>query len=249
LVTGASSGIGYDICIELTRRGISVVAVGRNISGLEALKKETGCEIISLDLSDKENCIALYNKVRDVDILINNAGFGDVGYFTETDLEKELKMIDTNISAVHILLKLYLKDMAEKNFGYILNTASIASFLTGPYMATYYSTKAYVLRLTRAVSYELKEQNKNVYVGALCPGPVATGFDKAAGVTSSLKGISSEFVAKYAVKQMLNNKKTIIPTMGVKFGCLAGKILPDRVMCYFTYRSQLKKKDKSTETF
>lgn len=242
LVTGASSGIGCDICKELTRRGILVVAVGRNISRLEALKKETGCEIISLDLSDKENCTKLYNQVRDVDILINNAGFGDVGYFTETCLEKELKMIETNILAVHILTKLYLKDMSERNFGYILNTASIASFLTGPYMATYYSTKAYVLKLTRAIDYEMKKQGKNVYIGTLCPGPVATGFDKAAGVTSSLKGISSEYVAKYAIKQMFKRKKTIIPTLGVKLGCFAGKILSYRLICYFTYRSQLKKK-------
>ena len=142
LVTGASSGIGYDICLELAKRNIDVVAVGRNLSRLEKLKKEINCEIISLDLSEKENCMQIYNQVRNVDILINNAGFGDVGYFTETSLEKELDMICTNITAVHILTKLYLKDMAEKNFGYILNTASIASFLTGPFMATYYATKA-----------------------------------------------------------------------------------------------------------
>ena len=242
LVTGASSGIGYDICIELAKRNINVVAVGRNSARLEKLKKEVNCEIISLDLSKEENCIELYNKVRDVDILINNAGFGDVGYFTETDLDKELSMINTNITAVHILAKLYLKDMAEKNYGYILNTASIASFLTGPFMATYYATKAYVLKLTRAISYELKKQNKSIYVSALCPGPVATGFDKAAGVTFSLNGVSSKYVAEYAVKQMFKNKKTIIPTFGVKLGCFAGKILPDNLVCFFTYRSQKKKK-------
>ena len=242
LVTGASSGIGYDICIELAKRNICVVAVGRNLNRLEELKNKINCEIISLDLSKTENCIALYNQVRDVDILINNAGFGDVGYFTETSLEKELSMIDTNISAVHILAKLYLKDMAEKNFGYILNTASIAAFLTGPFMATYYATKAYVLKLTRAISYELKKQDINVYIGTLCPGPVATGFDEAAGVTFSLKAISSEYVAKYAIKQMFKKKKTIIPTLGVKLGCLAGKILPDNLICHFTFKSQKKKK-------
>lgn len=242
LVTGASSGIGYDICLELAKREIDVVAVGRNTDRLENLKSKIGCEIISLDLSEKENCIRLYNQVRGVDILINNAGFGDVGYFTETDLEKELSMINTNISAVHTLAKLYLKDMAENNFGYILNTASIASFLTGPFMATYYATKAYVLKLTRGVSYELKKQGKNVYIGALCPGPVSTGFDAVAGVAFSLKAVSSEFVAKYAVKQMFKRKKTIIPTLTVKLGCLAGKILPDSLICFFTYRSQKRKK-------
>lgn len=242
LVTGASSGIGYDICIELAMRGIEIVAVGRNSERLEALKNKIGCEIISTDLSIRENCFKLHEDVKDVDILINNAGFGDVGFFTETDLQKELSMIDTNITAMHILAKLYLKDMAEKNFGYILNTASIASFLTGPLMATYYSTKSYVLRLTRAISYELKKQNKNIYVGALCPGPVATRFDSVAGVSFSLKAVSSEYVAKLAISKMFKNKKTIIPTFGVKLGCFAGKILPDNLVSFFTYRSQKKKK-------
>ena len=242
LVTGASSGIGYDICIQLSNKNIDIVAVGRNANRLEELKRKINCEIIVSDLAKRENCIELYNAVRDVDILINNAGFGDVGFFTETDLEKELSMIDTNITAMHILAKLYLKDMAKKNFGYILNTASIASFLTGPFMATYYATKAYVLKLSRGISYELKKQNKNVYVGTLCPGPVATNFDSVAGVSFSLKAISSEKVARLAVKQMFKKKKTIIPTLGVKLGCLAGKILPDCLICFFTFRSQKKKK-------
>lgn len=242
LVTGASSGIGYDICIELAKRGIYIVAVGRNSERLEKLKSEIGCEIISTDLSIRENCYKLYETVKDVDILINNAGFGDVGFFTETDLQKELSMIDTNITAMHILAKLYLKDITEKNFGYILNTASIASFLTGPLMATYYSTKAYVLRLTRAVSYELKKQGKNVYVGALCPGPVATRFDSVAGVSFSLKAISSKKVARIAVDKMFKGKKTIIPTLGVKLGCMAGKILPDFIISRVTFLSQKKKK-------
>lgn len=242
LVTGASSGIGYDICLELNKLGIEIVAVGRNKDRLKKLQSEINCQIISTDLSVRENCLKLYEDVRNVDILINNAGFGDVGFFTETDLEKEISMIDTNITALHILAKLYLKDMSEKNFGYILNTASIASFLTGPFMATYYSTKAYVLSLTRAISYEVKKQNKNVYVGALCPGPVATGFDSVAGVSFSLKAISSKKVARLAVKNMFKGKKTIIPTLGVKLGCLAGKLLPYRLVCFFTFKSQKKKK-------
>lgn len=242
LVTGASSGIGYDICLELNNRGIDIVAVGRNAERLKDLQSKIGCEIVSTDLSKRENCFKLYQDVRDVDILINNAGFGDVGFFTETNLEKELSMIDTNITAMHILAKLYLKDMAQKNFGYILNTASIASYLTGPFMATYYSTKAYVLKLTQAISYEIKKLNKNVYIGALCPGPVATGFDSVAGVTFSLKAISSKKVAHLAVEKMFKGKKTIIPTLEVKLGCLGGKFLPNRLVCFFTFRSQKKKK-------
>ena len=242
LVTGASSGIGYDICLELAKRNIDIVATGRNIKRLEALKEKIGCEIIATDLSVRQNCFELYDAVKDVDILINNAGFGDVGYFSETDLNKELSMIDTNITAVHILTKLYLKDMTKKNFGYILNTASIASFLTGPFMATYYATKAYVLKLTRAICYEIKKQGKNIYTGTLCPGPVVTGFDEVAGVSFSLKGVSSEFVTKYAVKQMFKRKKTIIPTFSIKLGAFAGKILPDNLVCFFTYKSQKRKK-------
>ena len=155
LITGASSGIGRDIARELSNRGYDLILVARRKSRLEELANElnTKVEIIDMDISSTYNCMQLYNKVKkdNIDILINNAGFGLFGSFDETNLDKELDMIDLNIKAVHVLTKLFLKDFIEKDKGYILNVASSAAFVPGPLMATYYATKAYVLQLTEAL--------------------------------------------------------------------------------------------------
>ena len=158
LITGASSGLGRDMARVLAKKGYDLVLVARDeqkLNELEGeLKKENNIKIqvISMDLSIEQNCIELHKSVKDVDILINNAGFGDCGNFTHTDLNKELNMIKTNIVAYHILTKLYLIDMKAKNSGKILNVASIAGFMPGPLMATYYSTKAYVLQFSKNFS-------------------------------------------------------------------------------------------------
>lgn len=136
LITGASSGIGRDMVKILSKKGYELVLVARDNDKLkevkEELEKETKVEIISVDLTNEENCKEIHNKVQNVDLLINNAGFGDCGDFTKTSLEKDINMIKTNIIAYHILTKLYLKDMKEKNKGKILNVASIAGFMPGP---------------------------------------------------------------------------------------------------------------------
>ena len=132
LVTGASSGIGRDMARVLSNLGYEIIAVARDGEKLNELKNElkTKVEIIELDLGKIENCKALYEEVKNkkIDVLINNAGFGDFGEFTDTDLDKELNMIGVNVVAVHILTKLFLKDMTKRNEGYILNVASIAGF-------------------------------------------------------------------------------------------------------------------------
>lgn len=127
--------------------------MARNEENLKKLQEEldTNVEVIVMDLSIKENCIKLHEDVEDIDILINDAGFGDFGRFYETDLDKDISMINTNVMALHILTKLYLKDMVEKNNGHILNVASIAGFMPGPLMATYYSTKNYVVTLCESI--------------------------------------------------------------------------------------------------
>ena len=162
LVTGASSGIGRDISKVLSNMGYDIIAVARDEVKLNELKKElsTKVEIIAVDLSNSETCKELYKTVenKDIDILVNNAGFGEFGEFTVTNLDKELNMINTNITAVHILTKLFLQDMVKKNKGYILNVASIAGFMPGPLMATYYSTKSYIVRLTREYIYRVKKE-------------------------------------------------------------------------------------------
>lgn len=240
LITGASSGIGRDMAKELDMSGNNLVLVARDEEKLKEVQKELKCEvsIIPMNLSNQDNCKKLHDMVRDVDILINNAGFGLFGDFTQTDLDKEIDMINTNITALHILTKLYLKDMKEKNKGYILNVASIAGFMPGPLMATYYATKSYVVRLTQAIKEELKKGKSNVKVGLLCPGPVATNFLKAAGVKFDLITRSSKHVAKYTINKMLKNKFFIIPGWDVKFGIRCSKLVPDFLLAKIAYSVQ-----------
>ncbi len=245
LITGASPGIGRDIARELAKKGIPLILAARRLEPMEELKKELSVpvEIITCDLSKKENVYSLYEKVKDkqVEILINNAGFGVFGRFCDTDTERETEMIATNITALHILMKLFLRDMKKRDYGYILNVASSAAFLPGPLFASYYASKAYVYRLTRAVSYELKKEGSHVCVSALCPGPVATGFDSVANVKFSIPALSSEYVAKYAVNKMLERKKVIVPGFAMKAGRALAKLAPENMQMYFAYNTQRKK--------
>ena len=219
LITGASSGIGRDIAKELSKRGYDLVLVARDLEKLNKVKSEiknTNIEIVGLDISTVENCKELYKNYKDIDILVNNAGFGDCGYFISTNLEKEVQMINTNIVAYHVLTKLYLKNMQEKNKGKILNVASIAGFMPGPLMATYYSTKAYVVRLSESIREELRKEKSKVQISILCPGPVDTNFNKVANVEFALKGLSSQYVAKYAIQKFLKGKFYIVPGIKIK---------------------------------
>ena len=249
LITGASSGIGRDMARDLAQRGYNLILVARDKERLEELKKEFNVEVttISIDLADSNNCKELYNEVKNkfekIDILINNAGFGEFGFFSETNLDKEISLINTNITAVHILTKLFLKDMKEVDEGKILNVASIAGFLPGPLMAAYYSSKSYVLRLSQSIREELKKQKSNVKISVLCPGPVNTNFNNVAGVKFGLPAFTSEHVAKYTIKQMLKNKFLIIPGITIKLTAVASKIIPSVILSKFVYISQ-KKKDK-----
>lgn len=213
LITGASSGIGKAIAKELSKEGYDLVLVSRDQEKLEQAKKEIdeNAEIIALDLSDSENCKKLYKKVGEIDLLINNAGFGTFGEFTDTDLEKELSLINTNITAVHILTKLYMQDMENRQKGQILNVASIAGYLPGPLMGTYYASKAYVVRLTQSIKAELKKKKSKIKISLLNPGPVDTNFNKVAGVKFNLTSQTPEYVAKYTIKKLKKNKFMITP--------------------------------------
>ena len=245
LITGASSGIGREMAIYLSSLGYDIIAVARRKDRLEKLKEicNTNVEIIDLDLSDSDNCLKLYNKVKnmDIDILINNSGFGLCGEFIETSLEKELEMINININALHILTKLFLKDMVNKNKGYILNISSAASFAPGPLMATYYSTKSYVLRLSESIYRELKQSRSNVSISVLCPGPVDTEFNDVANVKFAFKPLSSKYVAKYAIDNMFKNKLVIVPGISMKLNRFHSKIIPNKLISIFIYHSQKKK--------
>lgn len=246
LVTGASSGIGRDMARYLSRLGYDLIIVAQREDRLIKLKEElkTNVQVVSMDLSSKENCINLYESVKeqDIDLMINNAGFGEFGKFDETDLEKEIKLINTNITAVHILTKLFLKDMKKRDSGRILNVASVAGFAPGSLMAAYYSSKAYVLRLSQAIYTELKKEKSNVHISVLCPGPVATEFNDVAGVKFSLKPLSSEYVAKYAIDKTLKNKLMIIPGIINKIMAVLTKIYPSKMTSTIVYHNQTRKK-------
>ena len=245
LITGASSGIGKDMARVLAKKADELVLVARNVNKLEEIKKElekdTKVEIISKDLSIEENCKEIRNQVQNVDILINNAGFGDCGNFTKTSLEKDINMIKTNIIAYHILTKLYLTDMKEKNSGKILNVASIAGFMPGPLMATYYATKNYVVKLSEGIREELKKEHSKVQISILCPGPVETNFNKMANVDFHLREANSMDVAQYAIQKLEKGKFYIVPGFDVKIAKLGAKILPANIISKFAYMAQKRK--------
>ncbi len=245
LITGASSGIGKDMARILAKKADELVLVARNIDNLEKIKKElekdAKIEIISKDLSIEENCKEIHNQVQNVDILINNAGFGDCGNFTKTSLDKDINMIKTNIIAYHILTKLYLTDMKEKNSGKILNVASIAGFMPGPLMATYYATKNYVVKLSEGIREELKKEHSKVQISILCPGPVETNFNKVANVNFHLREANSMDVAKYAIRKLEKGKFYIVPGIDIKISRIGVKILPTNIISKFAYMAQKRK--------
>lgn len=244
LVTGASSGLGKEMAIYLSEQGIDVVLVAKDREKLREVQKEiqTKSEIVCVDLSDAQNCIDLYKKVGDIDILINNAGFGTTGSFTETDYITELNMISTNICAVHTLTKLYLHEMKKKNSGYILNVASIAGFMPGPQMATYHASKAYVLNLTQSIYEELNQEGYDINISALCPGPIKTPFIEKANVKFKTKLMTAEYVARYAIDKMFEGKYMIIPGANNKLIRFLSKIVSDKLIGRIVYKMEEKKK-------
>ncbi|MDO4963611.1 MAG: SDR family oxidoreductase [bacterium] len=245
LITGASSGIGRDMARYLSSIGYDLIIVSRDEDKLNELKDDlnTNVEVIPMDLTVEANCENLYKKVKDknIDVLINNAGFGLAGVFNKTDFKKEMSMIDLNIKAYHILTKLFVTDFIKRNSGYILNVASSAAFQPGPLMTTYYATKSYVYSMTLALYEELRHKKSNVHISCLCPGPVNTNFNNVANCEFKVKALSSEFVAKYAIDKMFKNKLLIIPGFTMKLGYIFGKIVPSKLKLKIIYNIQYRK--------
>lgn len=247
LITGASSGIGRDMARYLAHNGWDLVVVARRSDRLETLKNElTNVDVVCIgaDLSKVDECKRVYEMTKDlhIDMLINNAGFGLAGEFVDTDLDTELRMIDTNITALHVLTKLYLGDFYKRDSGVILNVASSAAFMAGPLLNTYYATKNYVYRLSQAIYQELKEKKSKVKISILCPGPIKTEFLDVANVGFVIRGLDSEYVAKYAVDKALKGKLIIIPGALMKIGKFLLRFTPEKLMLKISYRIQHKKK-------
>lgn len=248
LITGASSGIGKDMARYLASMDIELFVVARRKEKLEELKNEVKVKttIIPLDLGILDNCYKLYEmcKQENIDILINNAGFGLFGEFIETNLDTELNMIDVNIKAPHILTKLFLQDFVKRDSGYILNVCSSAGFMAGPRLNTYYATKNYLTKLTMAINEELRQKKSNVIISALCPGPTNTEFNKVANGTFSIKEVSSKYVAKYGIDKMFKGKMIILPTLLMKLSNFGIRFIPYRLQLMISYHIQWKKSNK-----
>ena len=246
VVTGASSGIGRDIARALVCRGWDVILVARRSDRLMELKKELGkhARCVRCDVSHVDECMKLHEVLQtddEIQMLVNCAGFGLYGRFTDTPLSTEMKMIQTNVTAVHILTKLFLQDFVNRNRGYILNVASIAGFFPGPLMATYYATKNYVVSLTGAIYEELKRRSSSVHICALCPGPVDTEFNDVAKVSFSTEPIDSKTVAQLGIDGVMDGKLYVIPTVKIKCLKFAKRLCPEKAAAHICYTFQKKK--------
>ena len=253
-VTGASSGIGRDIARTLSLYGYDLIITARREDKLLELAEMLGENTVVLpcDLSDKEQCLKLCRELDkyDIEICVNNAGFGLHGDFCETELDRELTMVDLNVKALHIFTKYFAKRFSRDDMGYILNVASIAGFMAGPLMATYYATKAYVVRLTMAVAEEVRVKTTGVRFGLLCPGPVDTEFNERADVSFPLDGMKSIDVARYAVDKMLTklykstdhfNLTYMFPQPSFALAALGSKLSPSFISTRIAMAMQKKK--------
>ncbi|MEX2527265.1 MAG: SDR family oxidoreductase [Gemmatimonadota bacterium] len=239
VVTGASGGIGEEIARALARRGWNLILSARSREPMELLAQEFhdshGVEVAVLprDLARPEGPAQLYREVQglghSVEILVNNAGFGDFGSYLELDATRELEMIQLNITTLTDLTRRFAGVMADRGGGRILNVASTAAFQPGPLMTVYYATKAYVLSYSEGLRNELAEHN--ITVTTLCPGPTRSNFHEAAGVADSflLKTLpmgESRPVAELGVDAMLAGKGVAIPGLLNRMGALGGRFVP-----------------------
>ena len=243
-ISGASSGIGMEMAKYLAWLGYDLIVVARDGKKLEELKNNinTNVVIYSYDLSNINNCYKLYNEIKNekIDIVINNAGLGLFGDYSETDLNIELNMIDLNVKSLHVLTKLFVNN---KNVKYILNVASSAGLTRGgPLMSTYYATKSYVCNYSLAIYEELRKNKSDKNISILCPGPVDTNFNKRANVKFNVKSLDSQYVAKYAIDKMFRKKLIIIPGISVKLGIFFMRFIPIKLLLRITYKFQERKK-------
>lgn len=242
LITGASSGIGRDMARYLSSKENELILVSSNKDKLESVSKDlinSSVYVCNLSNNDNVNKLCEYILKEKPDFVINNAGFGAFGFYDEISLDREIEMINVNIVALHKITKTCLEYMDN---GHILNVSSSAGLMPGgPMLNTYYATKNYVRSYSLGLYKELKKKNKNIHISILCPGPVNTNFNKVAIGTFSIKGLSSEYVAKYAIDKCLKNKLIIVPGFKVKLGIFFSRFLPTKLVLSILFKIQHRK--------
>ncbi len=234
LITGATSGLGYEFVQLLAKEQYNLIVVARNEEKLLSIKSEfplLNVTTIPMDLSKPGSVRKLVEEIQEkelqVDVLINNAGFGLLGKFDELNVEKQLEMIQLNISALTELTHAFLPQMKKQKFGQIMNVASTAAFQPGPMMAVYYATKAYVLSFSEALVEELA--GTGVTVTTLCPGATKTNFGSVANVEKTKmfsNAMDATTVAALGYNGMKNGKRVVITGNSNKIGATAAKFLP-----------------------
>jgi hypothetical protein len=244
LITGASGGIGYELAVQFARNGFDLVLAARSVETLKQISEDLQARfrvtvhIAPFNLARPESPSELYYHLERngivVDVLVNNAGFGTHGFFHEIDAQENLDLLQLNITTLTHLTRLFLKGMVERNSGGILNVASTAAFQPGPFMATYYASKAYVLSFTEAIAAELT--GTNVKISVLCPGPTATDFQRRAGITGTVIGAKSllmmpaEKVARIGYKQFMRGKRVIVTGLLNRIGAVLAPRAPRSII-------------------
>lgn len=240
LITGASGGIGLELAKLFAKDKMNVILVARDQKGLETvavgLRNDFGVktEIIAIDLSLPNAAEQVYKKAAalggdwHVDYLVNNAGFGDFGEFATADWNKEKSMIELNVTALTQLCKFFIPVMIARKNGKILNVASTAAFVPGPFMAVYYATKAYVISFSRAIGSELR--GTGITVTTLCPGPTNTNFAKTAHADATKlfdkKLPTAAEVAHYGYRSMMKGKSVAIHGFVNKLLIFSSRFVP-----------------------
>jgi uncharacterized protein len=242
LLTGASSGIGYEMAKQLAAQKIDLVLVARSVDKLNTLKRELeqhhgiSAHVFQQDLSEAGGALALYEAVTkqglNVTALVNNAGTGVYGNFSDTDLEEEIRMIQLNVTSLVVLTKLFLQDMLTNKYGRIMNVASLLSFLPFPYYSVYSATKSFVLAFSETLAAEL--EGTGISVTTLCPGPVDTAFNTDAmwktNAYKANKPIPAKEVARQGVALLLKGKGKKIVGFNNWFISNLPRITPDGIM-------------------
>lgn len=251
LITGASSGIGYELTKIFAREGYDLVLIARSEQRLRQLAGEMAEQhgisalVLARDLSDPTAPDDIFADLEResvvIDVLVNNAGFADYSLFAEADLPKLLQMIQVNMVTLTHLTKLFLPGMIERGRGRVLNMASTAAFQPGPLMAVYYATKAYVLSFSEAVANELK--GTPVTMTALCPGPTESGFQQRASMedsklVSGQKIMDAATVAEVGYQALMEGKSVAIPGLKNSLLSLVPRFLPRDVVTQLVRETQ-----------